>query len=225
VDPVRAHALTRPEADPDLAFLFRHQLAEADIVCSTKADEGIELPALEGVVAQAVSARTGAGVEAWLDHVLGCRVAAGALPLLRLDYTRYAAAEAALSWLNWHAHVEFKTPMPPSHLAGALADRLEVELARAGLAIVHVKVLVQARSGYVRVSLCGDGRAPALEGALDASPDARHQLLVNARVVGDPDVLSRVVAECVRAAAGDLRSVVREAFRPAPPRPERRVGG
>jgi len=224
MDPVRARALARPDADPDLAFLFRHQLAEADIVCSTKADERIALPALEDVVSHPVSARSGAGVDDWLDHVLGGQVAAGALPLVRLDYRRYAAAEAALAWLNWHAHLECETPVPPPVLAGALADRLEVDLARAGVAIVHVKVLDQARSGYVRVSLCGDGRAPTLEGALDASPDARHQLLVNARVIGDPEVLSRVVGECVRAAARDVRSVLREAFRPAPPRPERRVG-
>ena len=143
VDPVRAHALTRPDADPDLAYLDRQQLAEADLVCSTKADECIALPALEGAVARPVSARTGAGVDAWLDHVLGCRVAAGTFPLLTLDYKRYAAAEAALAWLNWHAHVEFERPLPPAFLAGALADRLEVDLARAGLTVVHVKVLDQ----------------------------------------------------------------------------------
>ena len=225
VDPVRAHALTRPDADPNLAYIFRQQLAEADIVCATKADERIELPALEGVVARPLSARTGVGVDAWLDHVLGCRVEAGTLPLLTLDYTRYAAAEAALAWLNWHAQLDLQTPVPPALLAGALADRLDADLAGAGLAIAHVKVLDQAGSGYVRVSLCGDGRAPVLEGALDAAPDARHQLLVNARVVGDPEVLSRVVGECLRTAAGDVRSVLQEAFRPAPPRPERRVGG
>jgi hypothetical protein len=223
-DPVRAQALGRPDADPDLLYLFRHQLAEADIVCSSKADERIALPAMEGVVAHPLSARSGDGVDAWLDHVLGGDVAAGTLPLVTLDYTRYAAAEAALAWLNWHTHVACETAVAPACLAGALADRLEVDLAGAGLAVVHVKVLDQARSGYVRVSLCGDGRAPALEGTLDASPDARHQLLVNARVIGDPEVLSRVVGECVRAAARDVRSVLHEAFRPAPPRPERRAG-
>jgi hypothetical protein len=50
----------------------------------------------------------------------------------------------------------------------------------------------QAESGYVRVSLFGDGRAPAVDGVLDASPAMRHQLLVNARVVGQLEVLSRV---------------------------------
>lgn len=224
VDAIRARALTRPDADPDLAYLFHQQLAEADLVYATKADEGMALPPLD-TVAGRLSARTGDGVDAWLDRVLGDRIAAGALPLLHLDYTRYAAAEAALAWLNWHAQVELEAPIPPAVLAGALTDCLETELARASLAIVHVKVLDQADSGYVRVSLCGDGRAPAAEGVLDASPTVRHQILINARVVGDPEVLSRVVGECLRSLAGDVRSVRHEAFRPAAPRPERRVAG
>ena len=223
VDPVRARALCRNDADADLGFLFRQQLAEADIVCATKADEGINLPALEGIVACPLSARRGDGVDAWLDHVLGDGITAAALPLVDLDYGRYAAAEAALAWLNWHADVELEAAMPPVLVVGALADRLENRLASAGLPIVHVKVLDQSGSGYVRVNLCGDGRGPAVEGTLDASPARRHQLLINARVMGEPEVLSRVAGECVRALAGQVRSLRREAFRPAAPRPERRV--
>jgi hypothetical protein len=229
VDPARAQALAQPDADPDLAFLFRQQLAEADIVSATKADEGTradesaDLPALDDVVAHRLSARTGEGVDAWLDRVLGEHIAAGALPLVSLDYTRYAEAEAALAWLNWHAHVRLDAPVAPAMVVGVLAEHLERELSAAGLAVAHVKVLDQAESGYVRVSLCGDGRTPAVDGALDASPAARHQLLVNARVVGDPEVLSRVVGECLRALGGELQLVSREAFRPSPPVPERRA--
>ena len=116
--------------------------------------------------------------------------------------------------------------MPPAFLAGALADCLEIELARAGLAIVHVKVLDQAGSGYVRVSLCGDGRAPAVEGALDASAASRGINSSSTRASSGIPRCSRASSvECVRALAGDVRSVLREAFRPAPPRPERRVEG
>jgi hypothetical protein len=61
------------------------------------------------------------------------------------------------------------------------------------------------------------------DGVLDAAPARRHQLLVNARVVGDPEVLSRVVEDCLRALGGEVQLALREAFRPAPPRPERRV--
>ena len=224
VDPARAHALAQPDAGPDLAFLFRQQLAEADIVCATKADEGANLPPLDNVVAHRLSARTGEGVDAWLDCVLGEDVAAGALPLVTLDYARYAEAEAALAWLNWHAHVRLDAPVAPAMVVGVLAEHLERELAAAGLAVAHVKVLDQAESGYVRVSLCGgDGRTPAVEGALDASPAARHQLLVNARVVGDPEVLSHVLRECLRALGGELELISRESFRPSPPVPERRA--
>jgi hypothetical protein len=134
-----------------------------------------------------------------------------------------AVAEAALAWLNWHAQVRLEARMAPSVVVGVLADRLESELLRAGLAIAHVKVLDQAESGYVRVSLFGDGRAPAVDGVLDASPAMRHQLLVNARVVGQPEVLSRVVGECLRALGGEVPLMLRETFRPPPPRPERRV--
>jgi hypothetical protein len=223
VDPVRAHALIDSGAEPDLAFLFRQQLAEADIVCATKADERMDLPPLDGIVAHRLSARTGDGVDAWLDRVLGDAMVAGALPLVALDYTRYAAAEAALAWLNWHARVQLEVPVTPSMLVDVLADRLERELPRARLVVAHVKVLDQTESGYVRVSLGGDGRAPAVDGVLDASPAVRHQLLVNARVVGDPEVLSSVVGECLRALGGHLELERQEAFRPAPPRPERRV--
>ena len=223
VDPARAQALAQPHADPDLAFLFRQQLAEADMVCATKADEGVGLLPLDNIVAHRLSARTGEGVDAWLDRVLGEDIAAGALPLVSLDYSRYAEAEAALAWLNWHAHLRLDAPAAPAMVVGVLAEHLERELSVAGLAVAHVKVLDQSETGYVRVSLCGDRRTPAVEGALDASPAARHQLLVNARVVGDPGVVSRVVGKCLRALGGELELVSREAFRPSPPVPERRA--
>src|SRR4029079_15264365 len=61
VDPARAHQLA-DTPDSDLAYLFRHQLEEADIVCFSKADNGVAPPAAEGVAGHFLSARTGAGV-------------------------------------------------------------------------------------------------------------------------------------------------------------------
>jgi G3E family GTPase len=40
VDPARAQEMFAPDADPDLAYLFRNQLLEADLVVLTKADRG-----------------------------------------------------------------------------------------------------------------------------------------------------------------------------------------
>ena len=71
VDPVRARASWPTTPDSDLAYLFRHQLEEADLVCYSKTDDGVAPPAVEGVAGHFVSARTGAGVGDWLDLVLG----------------------------------------------------------------------------------------------------------------------------------------------------------
>ena len=38
VDPERAKALLRPDADANLAFLFRKQIEEADMLCFSKSD-------------------------------------------------------------------------------------------------------------------------------------------------------------------------------------------
>ena len=127
VDPARAIEMTGPQADADVAYLFRHQLDEADIVCFTKADAGVAQPALDGVAGHAISAKTGQGVDAWLDHVLAPSPSAGSA-LIAVDYTRYAEAEAALAWLNWRARVDLESPQSPAVLVGALTDRLETSL-------------------------------------------------------------------------------------------------
>jgi hypothetical protein len=222
VDPARAIEMTDPGRDADVAYLFRQQLDEADIVCFTKADAGVAPPSLDGVAGHAISAKTGQGVEAWLDHVLAPSPSAGS-GLIAVDYERYAEAEAALAWLNWRARVDLESPQSPAVLVGALTERLETSLAAAGLSIVHVKVLDRSPTGYVRASVCAAGAEPVVEGTLDASPASWHDLMINARAIGDPAQLSRLVAESLESLAMRVEITAREAFRPSPPRPERRA--
>ena len=222
VDPARAIEMTSPQADADVAYLFRHQLDEADIACYTKADAGVAPPAIDGVAGHAISAKTGQGVDAWLDHVLAPSPSAGS-GLIAVDYTRYAEAEAALAWLNWRARVDLESPQSPAVLVGALTDRLETSLDAAGLSIVHVKVLDRSPTGYVRASVCAPGAEPVVEGTLDASPALWHDVMINARAIGDPLQLSRLVAESLESLATRVEITSREAFRPPPPRPERRA--
>src|SRR4029453_5289957 len=89
-DPARAGALLARDADPDLAYLFAHQIEEADIVCYTKQDLGVAGPRLSDRVTLTLSARTGAGVDEWLSRVLDVHAAAGAHGLGEVDYARYA---------------------------------------------------------------------------------------------------------------------------------------
>src|SRR5712671_5134798 len=80
VDPQRAQQLLSPDADPNLAYLFTHQLAEADLVCFSKADLYTQFPELPGAPALRLSSTKGQGVsecfgKSWLGPVLpgaGC---------------------------------------------------------------------------------------------------------------------------------------------------------
>lgn len=221
VDPARAHQLASTP-DTDLAYLFRHQLDEADIVCYSKTDKGVPPPRLEGVAGHHVSARTGQGIDDWLDLVLGHERPAGQ-SLIAVDYQRYADAEASLAWLNWQVRVELTPPRSPAVVVGALSERLQHAIAGAGMEIVHVKVLDQTPTGWVRASVCAPDDEPAADGTLDASPCSRHDLIVNARAVGDPARLSRAVSDCLEMLSGRVDLMTREAFRPSPPTPERRA--
>ena len=104
------------------------------------------------------------------------------------------------------------------------ADRSPGEsLDAAGLSIVHVKVLDRTPTGYVRASVCAPGAEPVVEGTLDASPASWHDLMINARAIGDPAQLSRLVAESLESLAMRVEITSRESFRPSPPKPERRA--
>lgn len=220
VDPQRAAEFQRPDADAHLAYLFHNQIAEADLVLLTKSDlyPDSTLPAIS---ARRVSAVTGQGVAAWLDEVLGGRLSAGSR-LLDIDYARYAAAEAALGWLNWEAELRLETALTPAAVVGPLLERLDAELTRAGAPIAHLKIFDRAATGYIRAGICRNGDEPTVEGDLLASPARRHELVINLRARAVPAVLEEAVAR----AAGELpvtpRVLQQQCFQPSPPVPEHR---
>lgn len=219
VDPARA-----ADPDPDLAFVFRNQIAEADLVCFTKSD----LPRVGQALCPAaapvrtISAHTGQGVPQWLDEIL-----AGELParrtLLDLDYRRYAQAEAALAWLNCRAAVRPRVALSPAMLAGPLLDDLAAAIQAQGLRIAHLKLLDECATGYIKASLCANRDEPRVEGALDAEPSSAHDLLLNIRAAGDPAALRRIVENVLSRLHGKLAIRSFACFRPAPPRPQHRV--
>jgi hypothetical protein len=86
-----------------LAYLFTNQLAEAGLVCFSRADACVDFRALPSAHAFRLRGTTGEGVGEWLAKVLPDGRLSGARPLPDVDYGRYAAAEAAPGWMNWHA--------------------------------------------------------------------------------------------------------------------------
>ncbi len=227
VDPERADALRRSDADPHMLFLFRKQLAEADLVCVTKADRHRKEADLSSLGVNAsqtrqLSAQTGEGVATWLDEVL-----AGDLSphkgVLDIDYARYAQAEAALTWLNFHAEFEPHVPITPAMFLGPLLDRIDATLSAAGIAIVHLKAVAEAPTGYVKAAICANGQAPSVEGSLDASPATHYEITLNLRAVADPAVMQPLIETELHRLEGRFRQRTLRCFRPAEPRPERRI--
>src|SRR5689334_10242099 len=221
VDPARAEEMRRPDADPSIAYLFRKQIAEADLVRFSKADLHKSFPPLVGVDARPLSARTGAGIAEWLDQVLSGQYMVGAR-LLEIDYARYAEAEAALGWLNWQGELRPERPLTPAAIAGPLLASLNRLLTSAAIAIAHLKVFAQSANGYVRAGICRNGDAPSIEGRLDTPPAARYTLTINLRAAGAPEALRALVDRALRDLPGRFRVDHLEAFRPSAPVPEHR---
>ena len=118
-------------ADPDLRYLYDHQLAEADVILTR---EPSPLPA-----ARHVDAVTGEGLAAWLHQILAPGAVAALRPL-SLDYARYAQAEAALAWLNARVTARATPAISAPMLLGPLLDRLSAAIP----GIVHLKLFAQS---------------------------------------------------------------------------------
>jgi hypothetical protein len=212
VDPARANEMDGPRANPDFAFLFRNQLAEADLVCYTKADLYPGGPdSIAGPNSRYVSAQTGQGVSDWLDEVLFGQLAPGARTL-DIDYGEYARAEAALAWLNLSAVIESEPAVSPAMLLGPLLDRIA-----STVYIAHLKVTDHSDSGFLKAAMCNNADEPQIEGALDASPAIMHEVLLNLRAAGEPEHVRSVVEEWLADLNGRVLNQQITCFTPPPP--------
>jgi hypothetical protein len=228
VDPERAEALRREGSGSHLNFLFSKQIDEADLVCFTKADlrpssPQIFLSEIANRPVRQLSAATGQGVLPWLDEVLSGTLSSSE-QFLDIDYERYAQAEAALAWLNLQAAFEPRVPMSPAIILGPFLESLDQELTRANISIVHLKMIVSSPCGFVKAAICANGQEPQVEGMLDASPSARHDILLNLRALGEPDDVRTIVEHVLTRLDGRLENLELSCFSPAAPQPERRIG-
>jgi hypothetical protein len=180
----------QPFSDPHLDFLCRHQIDEADLLFERSDD-----------------------VSAWLDRLLSATAEAGA-KRITVDYARYAEAEAALAWLNGRLMAHADPPISAPMLVGPLLDRLEQQVR-----IVHLKLFAQSEAGYLKAALTSNTEDPQVEGALDASPAAQHEILINIRALNDPAILRDIIVREIDALPARIEWLRLECFRPSPPVP------
>lgn len=215
-------------------YLYRKQLAEAECIVLNKSDRLTtaeaekRLAVLEATYPEAtvmaLSARSGAGVGKWLDWVLA-RTSRAARQL-ELDYTVYAAAEAALGWLNAKGFVRTEKPFSVRTWMTHLLHGLDHGLSQADAAIAHVKLHVTTPATTFKASLTQSGGPISWDTSGELQTD-RAQFILNARVGTDVRTLEQVARDQLAAAAPDpsyrCDFTHFECFRPRPPRPTHRL--
>jgi G3E family GTPase len=193
---------------PSAAYILRKQLEEADIVLLSKCDQ-LAPEALSALLQRtrqafpeaavlSVSAKTGAGVDAWLDAVT-TRADAGQR-VVAVDYDVYAEGEAVLGWLN--ASLILRAQQTDwNAFATALLQGLSRRFDGASAAVGHVKLMLSAGESFLLGNLTGTAATLTLRGSVPPGPEA--SLTLNARVEMTPEALDAGVREVLAATCAD----------------------
>ena len=228
IDPqTLAHGLGVPDPDGDVEYLMHKQIEEADILLLNRRSGSSEAlveraravavginPAANVLV---VDAATGEGIETWLQNLMESH--GPARPALDIDYDRYAAAEAAMAWLNATCAV---APGSGEGFASSLLQRLISHPALKGR-IVHAKATftgateewaaVTATQSTPRVVSLGSGTGAQV-------------LTLNLRAVAQPQATEAAVRQELDRGQTDgtlTGPVVLDCFAPAYPVPQHRL--
>ena len=102
--------------------------------------------------------------------------------------------------------------------------RLDTALSAAGVRIVHLKLLDQSVAGYIKAAICCEWAGTGCGRHAGCFAGARHDMLLNIRAAGDPQVLREIVEREFAALPARLEWRAMQSFRPSPPRPQNPTG-
>ncbi|HZG56040.1 GTP-binding protein [Paenibacillus sp.] len=219
---------------PEIDYIFRKQLEEASFLLLNKVDtlaapraeallERLRLDYPKAFVA-GVSARTGEGVDAWLDAALAADASRGAA--LDIDYDVYAAGEAQLGWLNLSCDVGGRGFDAPT-VCAALMAALREAFAEAGAEIAHLKLWAQDAAHALRMNAVRGDEPAVSDGTAPSWRTDRAAVWINARAKADETALERGALRGLEriADAFGLDVAIREleCFAPARPVPTHRM--
>jgi G3E family GTPase len=235
VDPDRMRELLLKETTtnfPDeVAYLFRKQLEEADLIVLNKIDliEKSEIARLTAALNKAfpekkiiaVSTKYETNIEEWLAVLLSDRPGAQSV-LRQIDYDRYASAEAVLGWLNAAVKISSPKPIDSERLLIDLSVNLRDAFKEKNAGIGHLKCALTGGGKSMWVNLTDLAAEPILSAERIGQPTAAT-LLVNARVKMEPEDLETIVRHSLRRLSEDLKMNIDiqelQCFSPAYPTP------
>jgi G3E family GTPase len=215
---------------PKASYIFRKQLEEADAIAINRIDEMTpaavdELAALvtghyPGTPILRVSAKTGEGFDK-LAELLDQEGGFGR-KILDIDYDTYAAGEAEMGWLNSSVNVSADQPFSLDDLLQDIIARLQSGLEGE---VAHLKVIGLGETAFGVANLVSSLSPPELSLPSHGREKAAD-VIVNARVAMDPDVLESRMRAAVEAACATrgLKAAFRktQSLRPGRPTPTHR---
>ncbi len=241
VDPERLKDLLAGQGGGPLAekvlYIYGKQLEEADMILLNKTDllPSEETKRLTGLLAdrfpkadvRAFSALEGAGVEQWLEDVLGAT--RGPVRDIEIDYDTYADGEALLGWLNASVHLSASKPLDWRKVCMALLKELKRQLQAGGAEVAHVKISLTGNGNALIGNLTSTAGHPFLvvTGVSEALGTEAF-LILNARVQAEPAMLQSAVENSLEHIKSDelvLDLKRMECLQPGRPEPAYRMGG
>jgi G3E family GTPase len=217
-----------------VTYLYRQQLSEAEIIALNKCDllaegdirEKIEVlqRAYPGAKVIPLSARTGAGLKAWLQQ--SSTELSQASQALDIDYALYAEAEASLGWLNAKLHLKSMkgdSALSPERWITSTLEALQRAFVEQRMSIAHVKLHLDAPDTCYKASLT-QMDAPIVWDLRRGDREVdRAEVILNARVNAIPAALratiEQVVSDVCQGAQTDFEYTHFECFSPLPPQP------
>lgn len=193
---------------PAVSYIIKKQLEESDIIAITKSDlyKPEEITELSDKLKKdfpecdirAISAKTGEGIEDWLDSVLTGENAGK--HIVDIDYDKYAEGEAVLGWLNCSASLsgnEVDWDAFTRKFMQDLAAQFDAENSSVG----HVKMIVE--NGDLYISANFTGRSETLTFRWSAGSGNNAEMIVNARVEMSPKELEKIFLSTLETTAKD----------------------
>ncbi len=219
---------------PKAEYIFRKQIEEADFVIINRIDqlaltdvnELVQLldEQFPGRPIIKMSAKTGEGFTP-LCELLETKGSYGQR-VMEVDYDVYAEGEAELGWLNAQVRVTAPKPFDLDRLLLNLVGQIQQRLIVLSAEAAHVKVIGLWEGFYAVANLVSSFTSRELSLASRCRTN-EADVVVNARVAIDPQVLEQLVREAIAAecqsigASGTINTL--QSFRPGRPVPTHRI--
>jgi hypothetical protein len=218
---------------PKAAYILKKQLEEADGILINRIDElsPAEVEEIAALIKEhhpavptlRISARTGEG----LDGLLALLEQQGDFGrrILDVDYDIYAEGEAELGWLNASLHLTAPQPFSLDEFLLKIVETLRTSLGEADAETAHLKVIGLWEGFFGVANLISSDSSAEL--SLRSHCDVQDvDLIVNARVAYDPELLEKQVQAAISevcdryGATPEFRQS--QSFRPGRPVPTHR---